>query len=207
MISSGVENDAGDEPGPPGEITAWLHDAARGDAAAQDRLYRAVYADLRRLAVRVLRSSDAARPTSLVHEAYVRLARPGGMELADRQHFFAVAARAMRQLVVDRARARGRTKRGGGEVVVALDEERIAADAGELGPVDALAIDRALARLAAVDAWLGELVELRFFGGLSLEEIAELRPRSERSLKRDWRKARALLHVMLGEGGGPADGE
>jgi RNA polymerase sigma factor (TIGR02999 family) len=183
------------------ELVTWLRGAARGDASARERLYDAVYADLRRIAARVLAGSAEARPTSLVHEVYLRLARPGALELVDREHFFSLAAKAMRQLVVDRARARGRAKRGGGDVVVTLDDD-VAAPAAD--GVDALAIDRALARLAAVDAWLGELVELRFFGGLSFEEIAELRPRSERSLKRDWRKARAMLHVMLAEEAGDA---
>jgi RNA polymerase sigma factor (TIGR02999 family) len=182
-----------------GEITEWIQQAREGDAAAGERLYSAVYEDLRRLAGRVLGGRrDGARPTSLVHEAYARLARPAALGVTDRRHFFAVAARAMRQIVVDRARGLGRVKRGGEHRLVSLDD--VDEPALAAGDADALALDRALARLSAVDGPLAELVELRFFGGLELEEIAALQGRSERSLKRDWRKARAFLHAQLADG-------
>ena len=126
-----------------------------------------------------------------MHEAYLRLARPGALNLSDRRHFFAVAARAMRQLVLDRARRRNTSKRGGEVDIVPLDDAEPAVEAS--GSADALAIDQALKQLGALDPALVELVEMRFYAGLSMEEIAELSDRSARTLKREWRKARAFL--------------
>jgi RNA polymerase sigma factor (TIGR02999 family) len=182
------------------EITEWIRRARAGDAAANERLYEAVYDDLRQMAGQLLKGSRGeARPTSLVHETYLRLAKASSLGITDRRHFFAVAAKAMRQLVVDRVRAKTRHKRGGADRPVSLTE--VAAEPKvEARAEEALAIDQALDRLAAIDASLAELVELRFFADLTLEEIAELHQRSERSLKRDWRKARAFLHAQLGEG-------
>jgi RNA polymerase sigma factor (TIGR02999 family) len=137
--------------------------------------------------------------TSLVHEVYLRLVRPEALQLDNREHFFALAARAMRQLAIDHARQRSAAKRGGGAAAETLDG--IADQVAAPGDADRLlALDQALQRLAAVDANLVNLVELRFFAGLELAEIAALCGRAERSLKRDWRKARALLHASL-EGG------
>lgn len=180
------------------ELTELIRLARGGDKLATDRLFAAVYADLHRLAARQVRgNAGGMRTTSLVHEAYFKLARPEALEVNDRQHFFAVAARAMRQLVIDHARQRAAGKRGGGAPAVALED----APEVELLPiardVDLLALDDALGRLAQLDPRLLELVELRFFGGLELEEIAALSGRSERTLKRDWRKARAFLQVHL----------
>jgi RNA polymerase sigma factor (TIGR02999 family) len=183
-----------------GEVSLLLNAASGGDRAAGDRAFALVYADLQRLARRqVQRSSAGPGATSLVHEVYLRLARPEALDVSSREHFFALAARAMRQLVVDHARQRSAAKRGGGVVPEALDEihERI----GALGDAERLlGLDQALQRLTALDSHLARLVEMRFFAGLELEEIAAITGRSERSLKRDWRKARAVLHANL-EGG------
>jgi len=177
------------------EVTELISRARAGDKGATDRLFEAVYADLRKLAAHQLRG--AAGATSLVHEAYFRLARPQSLAVGDRQHFFAVAARAMRQLSIDHARRRAADKRGAGAADIDLDAvapEALARDD------DLFALDHALTRLGELDPRLVELVEMRFFGGLELEEIAGLCGRSERTLKRDWRKARAFLHHQLGEG-------
>ena len=124
-------------------------------------------------------------------------ARDGDRAAADEA--FALAARAMRQLVVDHARQRAAAKRGGG--IVAQDLDEIAERVGALGDAERmLGLDQALTRLAALDRELVTLVEMRFFAGLELDEIASITGRSERSLKRDWRKARAVLHATLGDG-------
>jgi RNA polymerase sigma factor (TIGR02999 family) len=126
----------------------------------------------------------------------MRLAKPDGVRSVDREHFFAVAARAMRQLLIDHARERSAAKRGGGQVAEALDG--IAESLGEIGNAERLiALDQSLERLEALDPGLVSLVDMRFFAGLELEEIAQLTGRSERTLKRDWRKARAVLHAAL----------
>lgn len=180
------------------EVTELIVQARGGDAAASDRLFHQVYADLRALAARqVGRMRADMRATSLVHEAWFRLAKPDALDLKDREHFFAVAARAMRQLVIDHARQRVAEKRGGGAVATELDSQLFSAGTGEREQ-ELLALDQALRQLEALDAHLALLVEMRFFGGLELSEIAGLSGRSERSLKRDWRKARAFLHQQLG---------
>ena len=188
-----------------GELTELIHLARGGDKLASDRLFAAVYADLHRLAARQVHGNAAGlRTTSLVHEAYFKLARPDALGVNDREHFFAVAARAMRQLAIDHARQRAAGKRGGGAPALALEDVPELELPALARDVDLLALDAALARLAQVDARLLELVEMRFFGGLELAEIAALSGRSERTLKRDWRKARAFLHANLG--GEIADG-
>ena len=190
-----------------GEVTELIVAARGGDRDAGDRLFAAVYADLHRLAERQLGwRVGGMRATSLVHEAYFRLARPAALQLNDREHFFAVAARAMRQLVVNHARDRAAAKRGGGAEMATLDDEGPAAGRVERDD-DVLALDQALAQLAEVEPALTQLVELRFFAGLALGEIAEVTGRSERSLKRDWRRARAFLHVQLGGEPGALPGD
>jgi RNA polymerase sigma factor (TIGR02999 family) len=182
-----------------GEVTELIVAARGGDRDAGDRLFAAVYADLHRIAERQVgrNAADGMRATSLVHEAYFRLARPDALQLNDREHFFAVAARAMRQLVVDHARHRAAVKRGSGQAAATLDDAQ--PDSGSGGrDDDVLALDQALAHLTDVDPALTQLVEMRFFAGLDLAEIADVTGRSERSLKRDWRRARAFLHVQLG---------
>jgi RNA polymerase sigma factor (TIGR02999 family) len=179
---------------PASEVTALLAAVRDGDSAAGERLFAIVYGDLKRIARRQLRGSAGGTltPTSLVHEAYLRLARPGNQEQQDRVHFFAVAARAMRQIAVDHARRRAADRRGGGAAAVTLQDDD---SAGAPPPaVDLLALDVALERLAEMDQRLVRLVEWRFFAGLTVEEIAAVLDVSTRTVKRDWRKARAILY-------------
>jgi RNA polymerase sigma factor (TIGR02999 family) len=157
--------------------------------------FEALYAELHALAHRQLwraRPGSTLNTTALVHEAYLKLAHVEGV--TDPQHFFALAARAMRQVLVDHARERAAQKRGGAQVRVTLDEEEagIAANAEEL-----LVIDGALAGLQQVDPRLARVVELRFFGGLSVEETARALGTSTATVKRDWRAARAFLIAQL----------
>jgi RNA polymerase sigma factor (TIGR02999 family) len=176
------------------DTTLLIAAARAGDKAAEARLFEHVYADLHRLARRHLRDSGASdtRATSLVHEVYLRLARGSGLALNDRAHFFAVATRAMRQIVIDHVRQRLTDKRGGGIAPVSLDSALVAIAEGR--DEDVLMLDAALERLASVDQRLAQLVELRFFGGLQFEELADATGMSERTLKRDWTKARAFLY-------------
>ena len=181
-----------------GEVTELIALARDGDHAASERLFAQVYRDLHRLAARQLGPGQhGMQATSLVHEAYFRLAKPDALALSDRVHFFAVAARAMRQLVIDRARARRAEKRGSGRAI-SLDD--VSPEVlGIENNSDVFALAQALDHLAALDPQLAQLVDLRFFAGLELSEIAEITQRSERSLKRDWRKARAFLHAQMGD--------
>lgn len=175
------------------DITQLIAMARAGDAQASERLFASLYADLRQLAEGQLRGSPAMHATSLLHETYLKLARHGAIEVKDRAHYFAVAAKVMRQIVIDHARARNAQRRGGGLQWAALDTTALqAAEQGR--DEEVLALDAALERLDAVDEPLARLVEMRFFGGLELSEISQLLDRSERSLKRDWRRARAFLH-------------
>jgi RNA polymerase sigma factor (TIGR02999 family) len=127
-----------------------------------------------------------------VHEAYLKLAQHGAVEVNDRGHFFAVAARVMRQVVIDHVRSRAALRRGGNLQIASLDTTALQAAAEDRGD-EVLALDSALDRLADIDAPLAALVEMRFYAGLELAEIASVQDRSERSLKRDWRRARAFL--------------
>ncbi len=159
-----------------------------------DALVDSVYLELRRVADRYVRRERArsVQATELVHEAYLRLAKGRVPVFKDRAHFVAIAAISMRRLLVERARARGAAKRGGGRVQVTLDDHLLAA--GEaLPPVALVALDRALERLARLDAEQARLVELRYFGGLSVEETAEAMNISAATVKRHWTLARAWL--------------
>lgn len=176
-----------------GMLVAW----GQGDQAADSRLIAAVYEDLRRVARRRLRAERADHslaPTALVHEAYLRLVDLRRVRWQNRAQFFAIAARVMRQILVDHARAHAAAKRGGPGWKVPL------ADAvGATAPpeVDLLDLDAALGKLAAIDARLGELVVLRFFGGLTVEEAADALGLSPATVKRDWTRARAWLFREL----------
>ncbi len=185
---------------PTEEITLLLVDARKGDAHAQERLYAHVYRELHRLAERQLRGDrEHGGATSLVHEAFFKLSR-ASTEFNDRQHFFATAARAMRQILIDRARERMAERRGGG--VRAQTLEGVALEVSANGHDDELlALNQALDQLAALDGRLAQVVEMRFFGGLELSEIAPLLDVSERTLKRDWRRARAFLYQALTDNG------
>jgi RNA polymerase sigma-70 factor, ECF subfamily len=186
--------EAGDPAGSPGEITRLLAEAGGG---ALDRVFALVYEELRHQAHRrraFRRPDETLSTTALVHETYLKLMGAENREWRDRGHFFALAARAMRQILIDDARRRTAGKRGAGEVPAVLDEERIGfASRAE----DLLALDVALDRLTALDQRLGRLVELRFFAGLSVEETAAALDLSPRTVKRDWRRARAFLYDSL----------
>lgn len=199
----------GDAPGEasPGEVTRLLAALRDGDSQALDRLVPLVYRELRRLAHLQLRRrhGHTLSTTALVHEAYVKLADGGAAGWRDREHFFAVAATAMRHILVDAARRRSAGKRGGGVMPVQLDEAEVGTGRGVAArSADILAVDQALASLGRLDDRLVKLVELRFFAGLSVAETAGVLAVSERTVKRDWRKARAFLYRALraGEGGG-----
>jgi RNA polymerase sigma factor (TIGR02999 family) len=156
-----------------------------------------LYAELRNVAGRLLRheaDGHTLQPTALVHEAWLKLAGEHGLQPTDRQHFLALAARAMRQVLVDSARRRRAGKRGGGAVNITLSDDV----SGVAMPLDDLiAVDDALTRLAANDERLARVVELRFFAGLSEEEIAAALDVTTRTVQRDWVKARAWLHSEL----------
>jgi len=175
------------------DITVWLDSARAGDRAALDRVLTLLYQELHSMARRQLagqqgRTLDA---TSLVHESYLKLlGARGAARFEDRAHFFAYAASAMRSVVVDYARNRLARKRGGDLKRVDLPEN---SSSGVRLDEDLLALDVALARLQAVDGHLAKVVELRYFAGLSEQEIADLCQRSERSIRRDWQKARMFL--------------
>ncbi len=177
------------------DITLLLAAARDGDATAATQLAPLIYDELRRIAHSRLASAgadDSLCTTALVHEAFLRLLG-NQARFADRGHFYAYAASAMRSIAVDHARRRQAQRRGGGLVAVTLDEPGDALGA----PDRVLALDQALTRLSACDARLGRLVEWRVFGGLELSEIVPLLGVTERTLKRDWRKARALLAQLL----------
>jgi len=188
---------------PPGEITGLLAAARQGDGDAASRLMALVYDELRIMARRQLRGrrpGQTLTTTALVHEVYLKLVDQDGVPWQDRSHFFGVAALAMRHILVDSARRRVAKKRGGEDVRIPLDELRLSGGApdAEARAVEVLAIDRALTSLAALNERLSQLVELRFFAGLTEEETAEAMGTSERTVRRDWRKARAFLFQALG---------
>lgn len=184
----------------PPDPTRLLRAARAGDPQAFDELYAVAYEELRRAAhYRLSRHREGATlcTTALVHEAYVRLVDQGGVQWVDRAHFLAVASRAMRFVVIDHARARHAQKREmPGEAMVPLDQVELAAEAQA---PDLLVLHDALERLALYDARLARLVEYRFFGGLTYEEIAEVTGKSVPTVKRDWTRARAWLFQTMKE--------
>ncbi len=186
----------------PSAVTAALVAWGRGDAGAGDRLLELVYPELHRIAERQMRRErrgHTLQPTAVVHEAYLKLVDQSRVDWRNRAHFLGVAAQAMRRLLVDHARGRARDKRGGGATLVEIDSA--AGEAGLAVParsVDLLALDQALERLAALDATQARLVELRFFGGLSVDEAAEALSISTATAGRDFRSARAFLARELG---------
>lgn len=186
----------------PSETARLLRDARTGDRDAFDRLFTQVYDELRVIAHRRLhrfRPGETLDTTGLVHEAYLKLVDQTGVEAADRAHFLALASRAMRFIVVDYARARSRQKRGAGHTAVPLDAIQLAA---MQRATDLVALDEALESLARSNERLGRLVEYRFFGGLSYDEIAQATGRSVPTVKRDWSLARAWLHRTMEMAGG-----
>jgi RNA polymerase sigma-70 factor (ECF subfamily) len=182
------------------QVTQLLLDWSKGDGAAFDELLPLVHDELRRVARRYMRRERAGhtlQTTALVNEAYLRLINQRRVEWQNRAHFFAIAAQLMRRILVDYARTRGYSKRGGDAVHVSFDEAAIASP-GERP--DLIAIDEALADLAALDPRKSRIVELRFFGGLSIEETAEVMNISPTTVQREWRSAKAwLYHAISGE--------
>lgn len=179
-------------------ITQLLKEWSAGDRRALDRLTPLVYEELRRQAARYLRRERAGhtlQTTALINEAYLRLIGARDVRWQSRAHFFAIAANLMRRVLVEHARRRDAGKRGGSQVRVQLDEALAVADETD---VDLLAVDEALDRLAAVDPQQARVVELRFFGGLSVEETARALGVSPKTVKRDWSVARAWLRREIG---------
>jgi RNA polymerase sigma-70 factor, ECF subfamily len=180
------------------EITRLLRAWGGGDPAALEDLAPMVYAELRRMAQRCMRREkpgNTLQPTALVNEAYLRLVDIANVRWQDRAHFFAVAAQMMRRILVDGARARATGKRGGGAVHLNLDES---IDAMPDRGSQLVALDDALNALAVLDARKAKVIEMRFFGGLTVEETAEVLKISPESVMRDWKMARAWLMRQLG---------
>ncbi len=182
------------------EVTQLLLAWSEGDQGALEQLMPLVYAELRRLAKRYMRNERAGhtlQTTALIHEAYLRLIDTRQVRWQNRAHFFAISARLMRQILVDFARERGYKKRGGGARRVPLDEARVIGQGRDEALV---AVDEALSALAGIDARKSQVVELRFFGGLSVEETAEALKVSPETVRRDWRLARSwLLRTLSGK--------
>jgi RNA polymerase sigma factor (TIGR02999 family) len=181
-------------PSNPGEVTQLLAQIHAGNREAEDRLIPLVYAELRRLAAHYLRGErhdHTLQPTALVHEAYLRLTRMQEIDWQSRSHFFATAATLMRRILVDHARAQRAEKREGFREAVSLDDALVVSPSRS---VDLVALDEALEKLAKIDARRSRIVELRFFGGLSEEETAHVLGISARTVKRDWRVAKAWLY-------------
>jgi len=181
-------------------VTELLARWSKGDADAREVLIPLVYEELRRIARRSLSSRSAShtlQPTALVHEAYLRLARNQPIEWQNRAHFFALAARMMRQILVDHARKHAAAKRGSNAITVLPND--LASSSGAPN-VDLIVLDDAMERLAKLDPRQCRIVELRFFGGLSIDETAEVEKISPATIKREWATARLWLHHAMNAG-------
>jgi RNA polymerase sigma factor (TIGR02999 family) len=179
------------------DLTALLRDASEGDQNALDRLMPLVYGELRKIAASYLRQErkdHTLQPTALVHEAYLRLTNQRDMAWQNRAHFFGIAAQMMRRILVDHARKRQAAKRDASAWKVATAE----VDGGAESAPELLALDRALEELEKIDPQQAKIVELRFFGGLTVEETAEVAGISPRTVKREWRTAKAWLRSEIG---------
>jgi RNA polymerase sigma factor (TIGR02999 family) len=178
---------------PTGEVTRLLQEWSDGQEQALERLVPQIHGELRRLAASYLRrerQDHTLQPTALVNEAFLKLIDQRAVKWQNRAHFFGIAAQAMRRILVDHARARAAGKRGDGVRHLPLDE---AINIGATRDVDLLALDEALTRLAALDPQQSRVVELRFFGGLTMEETAEVMHISPATVGREWRMAKAWL--------------
>jgi RNA polymerase sigma factor (TIGR02999 family) len=187
------ENTLGDD----APLTDWLHAAGSGDSEARQRVYALIYAELRRIAARQMTDAGGRAtltPTVLVHEVFLKFARGALLAVSDRQHFFNLAARAMRQTVIDYARERLAQKRGGDLVRTELDEDHVDA---ALDAQQALALEQALTLLDRQDPKLAETLNWRVFAGLSTQKIAELRGSNERAVQRELVIARNYLRMTL----------
>ncbi|HVF77772.1 MAG TPA: sigma-70 family RNA polymerase sigma factor [Solirubrobacteraceae bacterium] len=185
---------------PSSDVTQLLLAWGAGDQSAGERLLPAVYAELRRQAARAMRresSEHTLQATALVHEAYLRLVDQRRVVWRNRAHFFGVAAQVMRRVLVDHARERHAAKRGGGQRQITLGDADAAAAPAEEQGVDVIALHEALERLATLDPDQARLVELRYFGGLNIEETAEALDVSPATVKREWAIARAWLRREL----------
>ena len=183
------------------EITRLLRQAAVGDRAALDSVYASLYPELKRVArARLWQQGrgDGMNTTMLVHESFVRLVGAQGLRLEDRRHFFAYAAKTMRNIIIDSAREQLAERRGGGAEHVTLSGADAVQSMGDDAGGELMRVNDALHELEAVDPELAELVEMRYFGGYSETEIAELLGVAERTVRRRWDKARAWLFVALG---------
>jgi len=193
-------------PPPTREATVLLQRLSAGDAGASEPLYHLLYGELRATAQRAMRSErldHTLQPTALVNEAFLKLVDPSGVAWESRTHFLGVAARAMRQVLVEHARKRKSEKRAPGGERLPLDAELVAIEASA---IDLLALDEALEKLAAHDAELARLVELRFFGGLTVEETGKVLGLSVRQVEGAWITARAWLFRAVGGSAARDDG-
>lgn len=190
----------------PDDLTRLLNDWSHGQTDVLPRLLEAIYPELRRIAASRLRGErpdHTLQATEIVHEAYMRLARPSDKVWQNRGHFYAVAARVVRSILVDHARARGRVKRGDGAVMVALSESSALVTPPA---VDLLDLDAALQALEIMDARAARIVELRYFGGLSIDETADALGVSAPTVKRGWLAAKAWIRQRIGGAPPPAAG-
>jgi RNA polymerase sigma-70 factor, ECF subfamily len=181
-------------------VTQLLEKSEPGERHAEERLFADVYSELRALAARYLqreRKNHTLQPTALVHEAYLKLAGQTRVDWQGRAHFLAIAAQAMRQILVDHARRHRAAKRGGNRHCIALDDNLVIESSRD---VDLLALEDALSRLTKLDPRQARMVELRFFGGLGIAEVAEVMGISKRSVEREWTMVRAWLRRELSRG-------
>lgn len=204
MVSSQVDPDAragSASPSSEGEVTRLLAHCSNGDRDAFDRLIPLVYEDLRRIAHRRLaseRPDHTLSTTAVAHEAYLHLVHQATATWRDRAHFFAVAARVIRNVLIDYARARATGKRGAGALRIPLREDL--EGRGDPDTIELLVLDEALGDLASVDPRLERIVECRFFGGMTMKDTAEALGISLRTAERDWTRAKAHLYRLLGPG-------
>jgi RNA polymerase sigma factor (TIGR02999 family) len=199
-----MTNPTGETRPSPGAVTRMLAKVGAGNQAAFDELFPLVYAELRRIASREMRREKPGRTlqtTALVHEAYLRLLKDASLSFESRAHFLGIAAHAMREILIEHARARSARKRGGGAVRLTLDDALMPMAAAS---IDVLALDEALERLARLDERHARVVELRYFGGLSVEETAVALDLSPATVKRAWTLARAWLFRELTSPGSSA---
>jgi RNA polymerase sigma factor (TIGR02999 family) len=182
---------------PPNDITRLLIDWGNGDETALDELMPLVYKELRRMAGRYMRHESPGhtlQTSALINEAFLRLVDQRSVRWQNRAHFYGVAAQLMRRILVDHARARTRAKRGGGALQVELVESSVVSKQAK----EVIALDDALKSLAELDPRKSRIVEMRFFGGLTTEEVAEVLEVTPRTVEREWRKAKAWLHRAIG---------